>query len=314
MLIVTASDDGFLPQLGVLLHSAWLYHPNARFYLLDAGISDSNRDLLRRYAGERAMDLVIVPCRDILKARLPKTTSNLGTYARLLVPELLPQTLDRVLYLDADIAIIDTLDELYAADLANYPVAAVEDGNANVLRIEKERQGIAFESYFNAGVMLMNLQQWRNEDIASQAFAFIAANPQKLPQLDQSALNAILRGRNRLVEQTWNFFKAHEIETLSRLPRVIHFVGSTRPNRWAESPFAELYKFHRDQTPWPFAGLSPRRWTDLRRRFGAALGIGRYKSRIEEKRLLGVTRATVAIPALLRAQAKHAALTGSGSP
>ncbi|HEX7792651.1 MAG TPA: glycosyltransferase family 8 protein [Afipia sp.] len=313
MIIVTASDDGFLPQLGVLLHSAWLYHPEARFYLLDAGISESNRDLLRRYAGERAMDLHIIPCGDILKARLPMM-SNLGTYARWLVPELLPETLDRVIYLDADIAVIDTLDELYASDLANYPVAAVEDGNADVLRIESESHGTIFDHYFNAGVMVMNLRQWRSEGIAAQVFAFAAANPHKLPLSDQSALNVVLHGRSRKLDQTWNFFKAHEIETLPRLPRVVHFVSATRPDRWAESPFAELYKFHRDQTPWPFAGLSARRWTDLRRRLGAALRVARYKRRAEEKRLIGVTRATVAIPALLRAQAKQAALMGLGSP
>ncbi|HEX7789980.1 MAG TPA: glycosyltransferase family 8 protein [Afipia sp.] len=302
MHIVSASDDGFIPHFAAMLHSAWLYHPAARFYLLDAGLKPESLDKLEGFAREHGIDLTIIPCADRLGRQLPSIYHR-AAYARWLIPELLAG-IGQALYVDADVSVTGSLCELFSVDLEGHPIAAMCDGVACTSQMESLNHGVSLGAdYFNTGLMVMNLQQWRDEEIASRAFAYAAANRDILPYHDQSVLNVVLRGRNKPIDRIWNFFDPYEIELLNCAPRVIHYVSALRPTRWPDSPYADLYKFHRDQTPWPFTKLPSRRLKYMKRRIGAAAGIARYKRNLEEYRLLDVVRTTVAEPALKRAQA-----------
>ncbi|HEX7789979.1 MAG TPA: glycosyltransferase family 8 protein [Afipia sp.] len=302
MHIVSASDDGFAPHFAAMLHSAWLYHPDAAYYLLDAGLTRENIRKLNDFARARTISLTIIPCADSLAQRLPSISSR-GTFARWLAPDVIG--VDRVLYIDADATVVGPLDELYAVDLEGHPIAAIEDGDAEISQQESDLHGIRFGAdYFNAGVMVMDLQQWRREDIAAKSFAYAVANPEKLLVQDQSALNAVLYRRNRKIDQIWNFFRFRDLYKLANAPRVVHYVGPTKPDVWRASPYKQLYKFHRDQTPWPLAKL-PRgtRWSrKVTIRIGALLGSAGYRRRIDEMKHVDIVRTEVSDPALLRAQ------------
>ncbi|MBX9694428.1 MAG: hypothetical protein K2Z81_18725, partial [Cyanobacteria bacterium] len=114
--IVTATDEGYFPHFCAMLHSAWLYNPEANFYLLDVGVSPASLDKLREFAGLKKIKLSIIPAADRIRAELPNYKYR-ATFSRVLIPELLPAELNRVAYLDSDMTVVGDLGELFEIDL-----------------------------------------------------------------------------------------------------------------------------------------------------------------------------------------------------
>lgn len=314
--IVTASDDGYLHHLAGMLHSASLYHPEARYFLLDNAISPDNADRLRGLAAAIGIDLTFLPCASLLRDRL---NTGLTTYARLMIPRLLGEDIERCLYIDADTSIVGSLDELFYSDMGGCPVAATKDiANTAIMKKESELHGIELgRDYFNAGMMLMDLRQWRAEGIADKAIEYANRHPERMLYWDQSALNKILYLRNRPIDPIWNFFKWSDARKLSGPPRIIHYTTLPKPTEWPESPLADLYKFHRDQTPWPFAKLPTikrNRIKETRTVLGAAVGIGKYRRRLEHTKFLDFVRTEICDPALARAMALSQAKSPRAEP
>lgn len=303
--IVSASDDGYIHHFAAMLHSASLYHPQAQYILLDGGVSAANLAKLRSFCEAAAIDLSVLPVERLLQERL--NTRN-STYARLFVPELLNYEIKRCLYIDADTTVVGPLTELFELDLHGLPIAAIRDtGDLHITHRESIAHGIDFgDDYFNAGVMVMDLTEWRKKNIAGQAIDYARAHPERLIVNDQSCLNPVLYLQNRPIDPIWNFFKLRDARELSGPPRIIHYTTLPKPTEWPESPFADLYKFHRDQTPWPFAKLPPtprKRFKEARTAVGAALGIGKYRERLAYRKLLDFIRTQISDPALARAKA-----------
>jgi len=302
--IVSASDDNYVHHFAAMLHSASLYHPNAKYILLSDSISQENFAKLKNLSTSRRIDLTVISCGQMLRECLQE---GAAAYARLLIPELLDQRIERCLYVDADTTIVAPLDDLFNIDLNGFPIAAVRDfGDITIKRKESDLHGIDFgDDYFNTGVMLMNLTRWREEDIASQAFAYARAHPERMLLCDQSSLNVILYRRNLPLDAKWNFFSLMDARKLSASPHIVHYTTFPKPTAWPESPFGDLYKFHRDQTPWPFEKLRPARRNlakEARTAIGHVLGIDKYRCRQEHMETLDFIRTEISDTALARAR------------
>lgn len=125
--ILTALDENYLSQLQVLLTSIYLNNPGEQIalWLLHSGLSQESLVPVRRQC--RAYRYTFLPVqidglffRDApVNRRYPKEM-----YYRLLAPYFLPDTMDRVLYLDPDILIINPLRELWETDFGGKLFAA----------------------------------------------------------------------------------------------------------------------------------------------------------------------------------------------
>jgi lipopolysaccharide biosynthesis glycosyltransferase len=167
-------------------------------------------------------------------------------YARLLVPELVPQALDRVLYLDSDVIARDDVGDLVAHPLDGAVVGAVRDawypwcGTSPGLR----GSGAVDEAapYFNSGVLLLDLEQWRELEITDRVLAHLRRCP-STRFADQDAVNAVAVGRVREVAPRWNqqpslhtrrgrFRQIYDLDTIraARLrPAIVHFAARVKP-------------------------------------------------------------------------------------
>src|SRR5436853_26353 len=137
MRIVSATDERFAAHFAAMLHSAWTQHPTAEFYLLDCGIEPRTLADLTSFASTRGIRLTVIKI-DLTAFRdLPTNTAwGVATYARLLLPDLLPSGIERVLYLDADCIVVSNLTALWHIDMGQAAIAAVEDGGS--ARLERE--------------------------------------------------------------------------------------------------------------------------------------------------------------------------------
>ncbi len=128
-----------------------------------------------------------------------------ATYARFLLPELLAENVERVLYIDADIMLVRDIEYLFEIELGNHLLAGVEDLAISAyshfedhVRTVCESFGLArgeIPVYYNAGQLVMNLKLWREEGLAQRCLSIGKNLPEELIYKDQDIINALCRGR-----------------------------------------------------------------------------------------------------------------------
>lgn len=176
------------------------------------------------------------------------------TYARVVIPQAFPESVRRVVYLDADLLVLGDLRALWEADLGGAVVGAVLDEID--AQIKADKPGLEamprVRSYFNAGVLVIDLERWREERITERAIAYLAGHP-RTPICDQDALNVACDGLWRPLDPRWNFQDHYETRLAAlgpdRRPAIVHFVTSLKP--WKPSSFsvnATFYDAFRSRT------------------------------------------------------------------
>src|SRR5262245_22172843 len=124
---------------------------------------------------------------------MPTTkTLTVAAYARLLIPDLFPTSVEKVLYLDADCVVVGDLLALWHFDMGSAAIAAVHDPVGATM----EREGginLDEKTFVNSGVMLMNLMVWRREGLAATAIAFAKKHSPR--SLDQPGINFACAGK-----------------------------------------------------------------------------------------------------------------------
>lgn len=159
---------------------------------------------------------------------------DLGRYGvaalyRLELPRLLPDR-RRVIYLDADTIVEQDLRDLWDEAKEDAPLWARPDWMFPVMShpyLRDRCNGLgmrAEDPYFNSGVLVLNLDDWRARQYGRQVIDFLRAHSAHCPWLDQDALNAVFRGRWRPLDSRWNRYPA-EVAQLERCG-IIHYVGA----------------------------------------------------------------------------------------
>lgn len=176
---------------------------------------------------------------------------KIETYYRLAIPNLVQAK--KALYLDCDIYINGNIKDIFDINLDNFPIAAVKDPGFQPL--EKLKMS-ASASYFNAGVLLINLEYWRKINLSKIALEFAINNTEILSYADQCALNATINGNYYSLKNIYNFQSGHILngdkEQLEELKnsKIIHFTGSFKPTHFLNKhPFKEEYMKEFRNTP-----------------------------------------------------------------
>ena len=263
--ILVSLDQAYLPQLQVLLTSIFCNNPGERFnvYLLHSGISD--QDLAPVAEQCRRMQDSFCPIRvqEDLFAGAPTTRQYpREMYYRLLAAELLPRSLDRVLYLDPDILVINPVRALYDTDLEGDLMAAATHTGllagitdpVNRLRLENYEA----EAYYNSGVLVMDLSAMRREVRPGDIFDYAREHADILLLPDQDVLNGLYGGQILGVDDSlWNYdarrFDRYlllsqgerDMDWVMDHTAILHFCGKRKPwNHSYQGRFSALYKHY----------------------------------------------------------------------
>lgn len=186
---------------------------------------------------------------------------------RTLLPQLRPE-LDRILYLDCDTLIVDSLLPLWETDLQTFYVAAVQNLIEPALATRHHALGIPpSQTYFNSGVLLMNLDLMRRDHCVARLLEHARQYGAKSIWPDQDSLNYVLGPKCLFLHPRWNcqnsfyyWAQAREVfgeKTLSeatRSPAILHFEGPQDNKPWHylnRHPFRERYWHHLRSTPFP---------------------------------------------------------------
>ena len=269
--LACASGHAYLEHCATMLHSALANRGDLRVhvhYLHRPGLPARSADLLRGMVEENGGELHLVAVPDERIRGLPVTQHfNLAMWYRIDLPDLLPE-LDRVLYLDADTIVLDSLEPLWRTDVTEHYTAAVTNVFGPWDADYPERLGLADpRRYFNTGVQLMNLDALRRDGCVRAVREYAVANMEKLWWCEQDAMNVVVGERRLPLYPRWNcmnsllafdasdeLFGAEAAEEARRRPGIRHFEGGGANKPWhylCDQEGREAYFEHRRATPWP---------------------------------------------------------------
>lgn len=237
--IVLACDSSYAMPLATLLRS--IVDSNTallplEFYVLSNGIGQEVCDKVEDSlpVGSALIRWVPVELDSFRQISIAHSHLSKMTYARLLIDRVLPLELKKILYLDVDILVLGCLDELFRMDLQDCVIGAARDAiDSYIKRHDSDFSGVPrVQDYFNAGVLLVNLELWRENRISERTLEYLIRNPQT-PYEDQDGLNAACDGLWKEIDSQWNFCE-HQWVDLSDLsveerPKIVHFVTWEKP-------------------------------------------------------------------------------------
>ncbi|MEM1129277.1 MAG: glycosyltransferase family 8 protein [Pseudomonadota bacterium] len=161
-----------------------------------------------------------------------------------IVADVLPSDIDRAIFLDADLMIVDDLGPLWETDLEGKVFGACRDlaistcGSPRGVK-SPEKWGVPPSApYLNAGVMLIDLAAWRQRDPLDALLDYMRKTGKAADQFHQEALNAVMWQEWKAVPDRWNLIAGlygRSFGPYSRTgnddPAVLHFSGSIKPWR-----------------------------------------------------------------------------------
>ena len=234
--LVTGGDLRFLSGIQVTLASALIGIPESCevvFHILDGGLqAEDRRDLqvLARNCHQGA-ELVFhtVPVSS-LEAFVPGPGNSRMYYARIGMASLMTHV-GRVIYLDSDTLVMGDLSILWETESEGAIVMACRDRKVSKLS-EDSPWPLATEEanlpYFNSGVMLVDLNQWRAAGIEQHCLDLINKPAGPYRWWDQTILNYLLRGQIGFLPQEWNW-QSGDHPKLGESPKVIHYTTGMKP-------------------------------------------------------------------------------------
>ena len=240
-------------------------------YFLYGSVSAENLDAISTLV-EKNFDASFVPIK-INEKDLPPLPLvgrfSIETYYRFLADELLPKSVERVLWLDSDMVVRKSLKEFYYQDFDGKLLAVCKSINKEPQSLLK-KMGLPEDTvYFNAGTILFNLSKIREEIKIKDYFDYIENNWDKITWLDQDVLNALYSGKTKINDYnkynkqlfSTDRFSSKEKREIEEQACIIHYIGGIKPwdyrfENSCRKYFLEYYKVF----------ISEKEYTELNRK------------------------------------------------
>ena len=310
---VYSSSDKFAPIAGVSILSMCENSKdpgNITFYMIDNGISEPNREKLRRITDSYGSRILFLDPPDLESASGTKISAgrwNISTFYRLFLPSILPKHVKKVLFIDCDTIVRHDLTGLWEMDMNGKWLFGVDDCRGAAYRTDiglKEE-----DRYINNGVLLIDIEAWRKNKVEQMFIDFIKRYDGDITYVDQGVQNGVLSKLDKTgyIHPKYNcltIFFAFDYDTLMKLrkppkamdrqqykeavndPYIVHFQSCFRMGirPWVKGcrhPFAPEYRMYREKTPWGNDPLMPDDRTIPQRALGAVTDI------VPEKLMMG---------------------------
>ena len=245
--IVLAANYAYVDQVLTTIKSICYHNRSLRFYLINSDFPNEWIKQLNKRLEK--FDSEIINCR-VTSEQISryKTDISYTVFLRYFIADFVQE--DKALYLDCDLLVTKNLDDLFATDLQDYPLAAVRDFG-----------GRAYfgQEIFNAGVLLINNDLWKQENMTQRLIDLTNEWHDKVDQADQSILNMLFEHKWLELDFDYNHIVIHKQFTDYQLPEgqdypaIIHYLSHRKP--WKDLA-AQTYR----DVWWYYHSLE---WTEL---------------------------------------------------
>ena len=277
MKVMYTCDNNYVWLMGISAIS--LFENNKeiddlKVYLLGENINQENRENLKNISTKYNREIEII---DVPKLNIPSSLVSarwpLSAFTRLFSGVILPDDIDRILYLDCDTIITGDISELDEIDFDGNTALGVKDCISGTY---KKNIGLDKNSpYINAGVILFNMNELRKVDIYSEIEMYMSKYQKLINYADQDILNGMFKGRigelhpkydvmtidvvYSIIEieelrKPTNFYSKELLENAVSQPAIVHYTTNMTTIRpWFSNtnhPFANEFKKYKDLSIW----------------------------------------------------------------
>lgn len=264
--IVCSIDNNYVQHCCVMLSSLLINNKweNHHIHLLSEGLSSENVKIIEKVINSHHSELHYYQVTSAKLRECPiKETDHLSiaTYYRLFMADILPSNINKALYLDSDIVVAQSIQELWSIDINEMALAAVEEMGCSLPDIFERLQFDKKYGYFNAGVLLVNLAYWRKNNITQVFSDYIISHGDRIVAHDQDVLNALFHDKYLKISFRWNveeafyhysFLKRNkfnkQIIRILYTPSILHFTWKPKPwDNTCRHPYRfEYFKYLKD--------------------------------------------------------------------
>lgn len=264
-------DDKYTQHAGVTICSFLANNQGAHhIHVISDNISESNQSLIKEVCASSGsiVSFYFIDADNTKGFPVGKGTINptltIATYFRLFMADVLPKTVQKILYIDCDIIVDGSLDELWNMPFQEGKCIAALEELAIIGDDGCRRMGYPLShSYFNAGVLLIHLERLRTFFSVDKASDFIRKHHTDIRYHDQDVLNALLFDKKQFFELKYNVmdtYLIHDTIFPTRYlqqrdavlhPKIIHYTGYFKPwDTESKNPYTYKYYEYLRLTPW----------------------------------------------------------------
>jgi len=271
--VLYSSDENYAQHAGVSLFSLLDNNEDIdeiTVYMIENNLSSDSKEKFNEIIKKYNRQIIYIPidflCEDINK----RDNYFLSSYARLFISKI--KEIDKILYLDCDTVITQSVKSLWNIEIYNYLVAGVQDNpamyNAEVIGMTE------YDRYINAGVLLMNLKKWRESGTDKKVIEFIDKYNGCVPHHDQGIINGICKDNILIIDPVYNamsqffmhsskqikslydmknYYSQEQLDNAVKNPVIVHYINKFFNRPWFENcshPMKNLYINYLKQSPW----------------------------------------------------------------
>ena len=276
MNILFTLNDAFVPQVATCMCSIFENNrslDDITVYLVNTDISNENKVKLETFAKSYKRNVVFISLpdlRELIGFDFDTNGWSPIVLARLLLDKLLPKELDRILYLDGDTLVLDNLEKLWNTDMGNKSIGMAPESTVDAER--RSFLNLGEQLYCNAGVLLIDLDRWRDKGLGGKVLTFYREHDGQLFANDQDAINGALKDDIYILSPRYNFFNIYfsyphkvlkrlsrpadfitknELDEVIKNPAIVHYLGEERPWRKGNThKLGDVYISYLNKTPW----------------------------------------------------------------
>ncbi len=249
--IFLSIDDNYLPFLAVAVESIKEHADKNVMYkimILSEKITKLGKEKISAMQSDNVdvsfvdVSKKIEPIRKELKESLRDYYTE-SIFYRMFIASLFPN-LDKAIYIDSDVVLLDDIQNLYDIDLGNNVLGVIVDQVVSVCEPFKHYTlnalGVPASDYFNSGVLLMNLSEYRKRDIEGKFLNMLLTyNPESVAP-DQDYLNVLCYGSVKYLSAGWDRMPTAEIDYNGKL-HLIHYNMFNKPWKYSDVMFEEYF-------------------------------------------------------------------------
>lgn len=258
--IVLVCDDYYAVLLAAFLKSIELNHKEDEIidvYIVDDSISKKSRVKIIDSLNHDKIQLHWIEMENAIPkdVNLPfiNNAYPLNILVRLLIPYFIPAEVEKIIYFDVDMIMLDDISNLWNIDIGESIIGAISDTIGpkmktigNGIENYKELGLDGDQKYFNSGLQVINIKKWLDADITRKAIDAISNNKKYASLSDQYGLNVALIGQWHEIDSTWSCFSVNTIVK----PSLIHYFHRKPIYREYSYNYKEEFFFYLRQTEW----------------------------------------------------------------
>lgn len=282
--IVACTDNNYIMPTGVMMYSVCCNNADVDiiFHIITGGVGAEGKEkLIKNIKTFKNKSVIFYDAKELDTSSFPMMSNCLfpiSAFYRLFIAKILPIALKKVIYLDVDTIVCQSLLPLCDINLGGYPIAAAPDCNIECSDFSERLNYPKDNGYFNSGVLLINLEYWRTHNVLNDCIEYTKLHADSIIYADQDILNYVFRESKMILPIKYNLqsgflwnernFSAkycQEVEQTINNPVILHFTGAHKP--WHTScrhPYLSTYMKYKSQTVWKDEPLQEDRPLPLR--------------------------------------------------